>query len=100
MWTVNRSQTVVPLPSDYSTRPALETDAESIYRVIYDYDVNLLGYSDFAKDDLLELFPEEHFNIDLDSCLVVNEEGRAVGYTMVWAREPRRRYTAFAVVHP
>jgi hypothetical protein len=87
--TVKQSQTVASLPSDYSTRPALETDAKSIYRVIYEYDVSILGYSDFAKDDLLELFREEHFNIPLDSCLVMDEEGRAVGYTMIWAREPR-----------
>jgi mycothiol synthase len=100
MCAVNQSQTVVPLPGGYSTRPALEEDAESIYRVIYDYDVNIVGYSDFALDDLLELFREEHFNIDRDSCLVFDQEGRAAGYTMVWAREPHRRYTAFAVVHP
>ncbi len=100
MCAVNQSHTLVPLPGGYSTRPASEADAESIYRVVYDYDVNMVGYSDFAMDDLLELFREEHFDIDRDSCLVLDQEGRAVGYTMVWAREPHRRYTAFAVVHP
>lgn len=97
---MNQPQNLVPLPGGYSTRPASEADAHSIYRVIYDYDVDMVGYSDFAMDDLLELFLEEHFNIDRDSCLVVDQEGRAAGYTMLWAREPRRRYTAFAVVHP
>jgi hypothetical protein len=47
---VNRLQTVVRLPRGYSSRPASETDAEMIYRVIYDYDVSIVGYSDFARD--------------------------------------------------
>jgi hypothetical protein len=50
---VNRFQTVVSPPRGYSARPAAETDAEMIYRVVYDYDVSIVGYSDFAKDDLL-----------------------------------------------
>ena len=99
MYAVNQSRNV-PLPGGYSMRPASERDAESIYRVVYDYDVNTLGYSDFAMDDLLELFREEHFDIDRDARVVMDKDGRAVGYTMVWAREPHRRYTSFAVVHP
>jgi mycothiol synthase len=100
MCAVNESRILALLPGGYHARPASEADAESIYRVIYDYDVKFLGYSDFAIDDLFELFREEHFDIDRDSHLVMDQEGRAVGYTMVWAREPHRRYTAFAVVHP
>ena len=100
MCAVNHSQTVTSLFDDYSMRPATEADAESIYRVVYDYDESLVGYSDFAKDDLLEIFREEHFIINRDSCLVLDQKGRAAGYTMVWARERHRRYTAFAVVHP
>jgi mycothiol synthase len=97
---VNRLQTVVPPPDSYSARPASETDAEMIYRVIYDYDVSMVGYSDFARDDLLAFFRHEHFDIERDSCLVIDGEGRAAGYTMVWGSEPHRRYTSLAVVHP
>jgi mycothiol synthase len=97
---VNRLQTVVPLSGGYSARPASETDAEVIYRVIYDYDVSIVGYSDFARDDLVGFFREKHFDIERDSCLVIDEEERAVGYAMVWGPEPHRRYTSFAVVHP
>jgi mycothiol synthase len=100
MCAMNQTQTFGQLPGGYSKRPASEVDAKSIYRLVYDYDVSIVGYSDFAMDDLLELFREEHFHIDDDSCLVMDQEGRAVGYTMLWAREPHRRYTAFAVVHP
>jgi mycothiol synthase len=100
MCAVNQSRTVVPLPTGYSTRPATEADAETIYGLIHDYDVSMVGYSDFALDDLLEFFREEHFNIDHDSCLVLDQEGRVAGYSMIWAREPHRRYTAFAIVHP
>jgi hypothetical protein len=52
---VNRLQTVVHLSGGYSARPASETDAEMIYRVIYDYNVSSVGYSDFARDDLVGL---------------------------------------------
>jgi mycothiol synthase len=100
MCAVNASRTAVPLAAGYSSRAALEDDAASIYRVVHDYDVSMVGYSDFARDDLLELFREEHFDIDRDSCLIMDQEGRAAGYTMLWAREPHRRYTGFAVVHP
>jgi mycothiol synthase len=100
MCAVNQSRTIVPLPDGYSARPAREDDAEAVYGLIHDYDVSIAGYSDFAPDDVLELFREEHFHIDSDSCLVVDKEGRVTGYTMIWARERRRRYTAFAVVHP
>ena len=100
MCAVNQSRTVLPLPTGYSTRPATEADAETIYGLIHDYDVSMVGYSDFALDDLLEFFREEHFNIDHDSCLVLDQEGRLAGYSMIWAREPHRRYTAFAIVHP
>lgn len=97
---MNRSGTVGPLPDGYSTRPALESDVGSIYRVVYDYDVSIVGYSDFAMDDLLKLLREEHFSVERDSLLVMDQDGSGAGYTMVWAREPRRRYMAFAVVHP
>jgi mycothiol synthase len=100
MCAVNQSRNVFPLPDGYSTRAAREADAEAIYRLIYDYDVSIVGYSDFALDDLLELFREEHFSIDRDSCLVLDQVGRLAGYTMIWAREPPRRYTGFAIVHP
>ena len=56
MCAVNQSRTVVPLPTGYSTRPATEADAETIYGLIHDYDVSMVGYSDFALDDLLEFF--------------------------------------------
>jgi mycothiol synthase len=100
MCAVNQSQTLITPPAGYSVRPAQEGDAESIYGLIWDYDVSMVGYSDFAKDDLLEFFREEHFDIERDSRLVLDKEGRAAGYTMLWARQPHRRYTAFAVVHP
>jgi mycothiol synthase len=100
MCDVNQSKSVTRLPGGYSARPATEADAESIYRVIHDYDVSIVGYSDFARDDLLEFFGEEHFDIDRDSCLVMDQEGRAAGYTMLWGRQPRRLYSAFAIVHP
>jgi mycothiol synthase len=100
MCAVNQSRTIVPLPPGYSTRAAEEADAEAIYRLIHDYDVSIVGYSDFAPDDLLELFREDHFDIDRDSCLVLDGEGRPAGFTMIWAREPHRRYSAYAVVHP
>jgi mycothiol synthase len=88
------------LPEGYQARPASETDAESLYRVIYDYDVGMVGYSDFAKDDLFEFFREEHFDIDRDSWVVRDPSGRVVGFAMLWGRVPHRRYTGFAVVHP
>jgi mycothiol synthase len=100
MCAVNQPRTVNSLPGGYSARPAREADAQSVYRLIHDYDVSMVGYSDFAPDDVLELFREEHFDIDSDSCLVADQGGRVAGYTMIWAREPRRRYSAFAVVHP
>ena len=73
---------------------------EAISRLVHDYDVSMAGFSDFARDDLHELLSEEHFEIERDSCLVVDDEDRAAGYAMVWAREPRRRYLSFGVVHP
>jgi mycothiol synthase len=100
MCAVNESRTAMPLPAGYSSRPASEEDAAAIHRVVHDYDVSMVGYSDFARDDLLELFREEHFDIERDSCLVMHQEGGAAGYTMLWAREPQRRYMGFAVVHP
>src|SRR5918999_143968 len=100
MCAVNQSRTIVPLPAGYSTRAAEEADAEAIYRLIHDYDVSIVGYSDFAPDDLLELFREDHFDFDRDSCLVLDGEGRPAGFTMIWAPEPDRRYSAYAVVDP
>jgi mycothiol synthase len=100
MYGMNQSQVLAPLAGGYSTRPASEVDAEAIYRVIRDYDVGMVGYTDFSMDDLLEFFREEHFDIERDSCLALDREGRAVGYGMVWGREPHRRYTSFALVLP
>jgi mycothiol synthase len=97
---MSESQTAISLHDGYSSRSATEADAEAIYRVIHDYDVSIVGYSDFAKDDLLEFFHEEHFDIDRDSCLVEDREGGAAGYAMLWAREPKKLYNSFAVVHP
>src|SRR5918996_2433096 len=91
---------VLALPSGYSARPATRADFEGIYKLIHDYDVSVAGYSDFAMDDLRELFHEEHFEPERDTRLVVDDRDGAVAYTMLWGREPERRYAAFAVVHP
>ena len=88
------------LPSAYSARPATKGDFEQIYKLIRDYDVSVVGYSDFAMDDLRELFHEEHFEPERDTRLVVDERDGAVAYAMLWGREAQRRYAAFAVVHP
>jgi mycothiol synthase len=85
-------------PAGYRSRPASEVDADSIYRVIHDYDVSMVGYSDFARDDLFELFREEHFDIQRDTRVVLDREGRVVGFATLWGREPGRRYIGFAVV--
>jgi mycothiol synthase len=94
------TQRPIPLGGGLSARPAQETDAESIYGLVQDYDVSMVGYSDFSFDDLLAFFREEHFDITRDTCLVVDRESRAAGFAIVWAPEPQRRYTAFALVHP
>jgi mycothiol synthase len=91
---------VLALPSGYSARPANKSDFEQIYKLIHDYDVSVAGYSDFAMDDLRELFHEEHFEPELDTRLVVDDRDGAVAYTMLWGREPQQRYAAFAIVHP
>jgi ribosomal protein S18 acetylase RimI-like enzyme len=84
----------------YTSRAGTLEDADEIYRVIRDYDVSCVGYSDFAPDDLLEFFHEEHFDIARDSCLVTGPGSRAVGFAMLWGQEPHRRYSGFGVVHP
>ena len=88
------------LPAGYSARASTEADADAIYGLIHDYDVHMVGYSDFAQGDLFEFLHQEHFDVTRDSCLVVDPDGGAAGYTMVWGEEPSRRYEAFAVVHP
>src|SRR5919106_425113 len=95
-----RNAPVLALPSGYSVRSATEADFEQIHKLIHDYDVSVAGYSDFALDDLRELFHEEHLEPARDTRIVVDDGGAAVGYTMLWGREPHRRYAAFAVVHP
>ena len=95
-----RNAPVLALPSGYSARPATTADFEQIYKLIHDYDVSVVGYSDFAMDDLRELFHEEHFEPERDTRLVVDDRDGAVAYTMLWGREPHQRYAAFAVVHP
>jgi mycothiol synthase len=91
---------VLALPSGYSARPATKDDFERIYKLIHDYDVSIVGYSDFAMDDLRELFHEEHFEPERDTRLVVDDRDGAVAYAMLWGRKPHRRYAAFAIVHP
>jgi mycothiol synthase len=99
MCAVDHSPPLAP-PSGYSARPATEDDFERIYKLVHDYDVSIVGYSDFAMDDLRELFHEEHFQPARDTRLVIDDVDRGVGYAMLWGREPHRRYAAFAVVHP
>ena len=88
------------LPDGCSSRAASGADAGSIYRVIRDYDVGMAGYSDMAPGDIHELLLEEHFDIERDTCLVLDGHDRAVGFAMLWGREPHRRYTGFGVVAP
>ena len=95
-----RNAPVLALPSDYSARSATKVDFEQIHKLIHDYDVSVAGYSDFALDDLRELFHEEHLEPERDTRIVVDDGDAAVGYTMLWGREAHRRYAAFAVVHP
>ena len=95
-----RQRQEAELPLGYSARAASEGDVGPIYQVIHDYDVHMVGYSDFAKDDVMEFMREEHFDIGRDSCVVEAPEGRAAGCAMLWAREPRRRFNSFGVVHP
>jgi mycothiol synthase len=100
MCAVKHSPSLAPPPSGYSARPATEDDFEQVYKLVHDYDVSIVGYSDFAMDDLRELFHEEHFEPARDTRLVIDDSNRGVGYTMLWGREPHQRYAAFAVVHP
>jgi mycothiol synthase len=95
-----KNSSLPTLPSGYSARAATEDDFARILKLIHDYDVSIVGYSDFGPDDLRELFHEEHFEPETDSRLVVNGGDRVVGFAMLWGREPQRRYTAFVVVHP
>jgi mycothiol synthase len=100
MCAVKQSPPLDSPPSGYSARPATEDDFDQIYKLIHDYDVSIVGYSDFAMDDLRELFHEEHFNPARHTRLVIGDGHRGVGYAMLWGREPHQRYASFAVVHP
>jgi mycothiol synthase len=82
-------QTTVVLPDDYTVRPFVPSDAESICDLVSAYNTAVVGFADCTLDDVIDDITEPGFEPGTDGWLVLAEDGPPVGYATAFGKGDR-----------
>jgi mycothiol synthase len=85
-------------PRDFHIRSPKLSDLETVYRLIEVCDIAEFGTPDLTLSDLRTLWQGPTFNLETDAWMVVDTEGRLVGYADVEHRQHVRIYTFVRVL--
>ena len=73
------------LPEGFTTRPAKLEDAEEVSAFINQLNKKMYGIADFDKEEFINDLQTPDFNLETDTRVVLNPEGRVVAYQDVFA---------------
>lgn len=89
------------LPPNFTTRPMRLEDASQTVELFNTFTQQYLGVNTETLEDDLVFWQTPGFNLDTDSCVVFNDQGKMVGYGEFWdIVEPHVRFNIDIVIHP
>jgi mycothiol synthase len=87
-------------PPGYSSRPVTRDDLDEIVELVHAIDLADVGLTDPVRDELLWDWATPGFRLDRDARLVVDDDGRIVGYADVLAHDPSIQVRSWLQLHP
>jgi GNAT superfamily N-acetyltransferase len=91
----------VKLPKGYQARPATLDDLEAAIDLWNACSRELLGIEKFSLQDSRREWTTPNFNLETDTCIILDPSGKIVGYHEVWdLDEPHVTLNVWGRVHP
>jgi ribosomal protein S18 acetylase RimI-like enzyme len=88
------------LPKNYTARPATLDDVDIAVELVNARSIALIGKPHADADEFRNEWQQPTFNLETDTRLVFNPEGKLVGYAGLWDSEPHVKLYGWADVHP
>ncbi|OGO33360.1 MAG: hypothetical protein A2Z16_10615 [Chloroflexi bacterium RBG_16_54_18] len=89
------------LPNGFEIRPATMEDVEAAIRMMNTWSKQVIGREKFILDEVRREWQEPGYNLEIDSRLVIDPQGRIVGFQEVFdPGHPHVRIHCWGVVDP